>query len=148
MTMIRAALLALGLAATGSAFARSDIRDGNAMVKPVSGDRYSIDGSIMGKAELYGYMGGLRDDDHITGIVLKRGGSDEQRKIIGVIAKTLGLKSFEQDGGDLKELPQPVDKPAPPPIEQPAPDQPATAPVTGTQQPVIEAPTEKKPDGN
>jgi len=152
-TMIRAALLAVGFAVTGGAFARSDIRDGNAMVKPVSGDKYSIDGATMGKAELYGYMGGLRDDEHITGIVLKRGGSDEQRKIIGVIAKTLGLKSFEQDGGDLKEIPQPETKPAPPPIEQPAAtEQPAAAsapaaaaaPATAAEQP---AATEK-PTGN
>jgi len=144
--MIRAAMLAAGFVAAGSAFARSDIRDGNAMVKPVSGDKYSIDGSTMGKAELYGYMGGLRDDEHITGIVLKRGGTDEQRKIIGVIAKTLGLKSFEQDGGDLKEIPQPETKPAPPPIEQPAAtEQPAAAaPAAPAEQPAAT----DKPAGN
>lgn len=130
-TMMRAAALAFGLVLAGGVAARSDIKDGNAMVKPVKDDKYSIDGVTMGKAELYGYMGNLRDDEHITGIVLKRGGTDEQRKIIGVIAKTLGLKSFEQDGGDLKEIPQPETKPAPPPIEQPAaeaqPAQPAAA---------------------
>ena len=74
--MMRAALLALGLVAAGGAFARSDVRDGNAMVKPVSGDKYSVEGNTMGKAELYGLMGDMRDTDHITGIVLKRGGSD------------------------------------------------------------------------
>ncbi|HEU4663913.1 MAG TPA: hypothetical protein VFS55_07770 [Dokdonella sp.] len=117
--MMRALALAVSLAAAGTAFARSDIRDGNAMVQPVKGDKYSIDGAIMGKAELYGYMGGMRDDDHITGIVLKRGGSDEQRRVIGSIAKTLGLKSFEQDGGDLKEIPQPATKAPAPAIENP-----------------------------
>jgi len=150
--MMRAALLALGLVAAGGAFARSDVRDGNAMVKPVSGDKYSVEGNTMGKAELYGLMGDMRDTDHITGIVLKRGGSDEQRRVIGSIAKTLGLKSFEQDGSDLKEIPQPATKPAAPPIEQPAPDQPAAVPATGAEQPAAvpatttEPPaTEKKP---
>ena len=143
--MMRALALALSLAAAGSAFARSDIRDGNAMVQPVKGDKYSIDGSIMGKAELYGYMGGLRDDDHITGIVLKRGGSDEQRRVIGSIAKTLGLKSFEQDGGDLKEIPQPDRPAAAPAIENP----PATdgQPAAAAAPDAAPAPTEK-PAGN
>lgn len=117
--ILRALALALSLLAAGAAFARSDIRDGNAMVQPVKGDKYSIDGAIMGKAELYGYLGGLRDDDHITGIVLKRGGSDEQRRVIGSIAKTLGLKSFEQAGGDLKEIPQPERPAAAPAIDNP-----------------------------
>ena len=143
--MVRATLLALGLMAAGGAFARSDVRDGNALVKPISGDKYSVDGNTMGKAELYGLMGDMRDSEHITGIVLKRGGSDEQRRVIGSIAKTLGLKSFEQDGGDLKEIPQPATKPAAPPIEQPAPDQPAAAPATSTEPP---AAATEKPTGH
>lgn len=118
-SMLRAAALAFGLALAASASARSDIKDGNALVKPMKDDKYQIDGVTMGKAELYGYMGNLRDDEHITGIVLKRGGTDEQRRIVGVIAKTLGLKSYEQDGRELKEIPQPAAAPAPPPIEQP-----------------------------
>ncbi len=131
--MMQVAALAFGLVLAGAAAARSDIKDGNALVKPVKDEKYSIDGVILGKAELYGYMGGLRDDEHITGIVLKRGGTDEQRRIIGVIAKTLGLKSFEQDGRDLKEIAQPQDTPAPPPIE---PDAAQSAQPAGTAQPV------------
>ncbi len=121
------AALAFGLAAAGGAQARSDIRDGNAMVKPEKNARYSIDGVTMGKAELYGYIGDLRDTDHITGIVLKKGGDDEQRHIIATIAKTLGLKSFEQDGRELKEIPQPQTPPPAPAIENPAP---AAAPAS------------------
>jgi hypothetical protein len=102
----------------------------------------------MGKAELYGLMGDMRDSEHITGIVLKRGGSDEQRRVIGSIAKTLGLKSFEQDGGDLKEIPQPVTPPPAPPIEQPAAtEQPAAVPATATEQPAA-TPATEKPTGN
>lgn len=121
------AALALGLAMGGAAQARSDIRDGNAIVKPAKEGRYSIDGNTFDKASLYGYLGDLRDTDHITGVVLKSGGDDEQRRIIGVIAKTLGIKSFEQDGRELKEIPQPeTQQPATPaaapaPAAQPAP---------------------------
>ena len=102
--MTRGLLLALGIASLPCVSAASDVRDGNAMVTPAHGDRYSIDGSIMGKAELFGYISDLKDREHLTGVVLKRGGDDEQRKIIGSIAKTLQLKAFEQDGGNLKPI--------------------------------------------
>lgn len=119
--LMRGLVLAGGLVAATGAFARSDIRDGNAMVAPVKGERYSIDGVTMGKAELYGYIGDLRDSEHVTGVVLKRGGSDEQRHIIGVIARTLQIKAFEQDGRQLKPIDLPPEQPAaPPPIEEPA----------------------------
>lgn len=133
--MMRAAVLALGLAVVGGAFARSDVRDGNAMVTPAKGDKYSIDGSVLGKAELYGYIADLRDSAHITGVVLKRGGNDAQRKVIGSIAKTLGLKSFEQDGGDLKEIPQPVTPPPAPAIENPPAEPAAAEPAATTDKP-------------
>ncbi|MEO7431612.1 MAG: hypothetical protein ABIR62_06235 [Dokdonella sp.] len=118
--MMRSVILAVGFAATSLAVARSDVRDGNAMVGPVKADKYSIDGSTMGKAELYGYMGDLRDREHITGIVLKRGGNDDQRRVIGSIARTLELKAFEQDGRDLKPIDLPAVAPPPPPIENAA----------------------------
>lgn len=106
--LIQGAALALGLTVATGAFARSDVRDGNAMVTPAHGHKYSIDGSTMGKAELFGYISDLKDREHLTGVVLKRGGDDEQRKVIGSIAHTLQLAAFEQDGGDLKPLPAPA----------------------------------------
>lgn len=122
MNKIIVAIVALALAlAGGLASARSDIKDGNAFIKPEKGARYSIDGYTMGKAELYGYIGELRDSEHITGIVLKKGGDDEQRHIIGTIAKTLGLKSYEQDGRELKDLPQPQSTEPAPAVDTPAP---------------------------
>lgn len=145
MNKMMAWLAALALVlAGGLAQARSDIRDGNALIKPEKNARYSIDGFTMGKAELYGYIGDLRDSQHITGIVLKKGGDDEQRHIIATIAKALGLKSFEQDGRELKELPQP-DLPATPPPVEPATDGATAAPASdgavaapATAQPVSE----------
>ena len=131
--LMRGVVLALGLVAAGGAFARSDVRDGNAMIGPVKADKYSIDGSVMGKAELYGYIGDLRDREHLTGLVLKRGGNDDQRHVIGSIARTLQLKAFEQDGGDLKPIDLPADQPVPPPPaidnKAEAPAAPATAPA-------------------
>ena len=113
--LMRSVLMACGLAAMGLAFAGSDVQDGNAMVVPSKGDKYSIDGVTMGKAELYGYLGDLRDREALTGIVLKRGGNDEQRHVIGSIARTLQLKAFEQDGRDLKAIDLPAAAPTPPP---------------------------------
>jgi len=117
--LARSMMLSLGLLAASSAFARSDVRDGNAMVQPVKNAKFSIDGSTMGKAELFGYISDLKDREHLTGVVLKRGGDEEQRKIIGSIARTLQLRAFEQDGGDLKpiDLPATAPTPPPPPIE-------------------------------
>ncbi len=117
--LLKALLVLSALAASAGALARSDVRDGNALVVPVKSDKYSIDGTTMGKAELFGYVSDLKDREHLTGIVLKRGGSDEQRKSIGSIARTLQLKAFEQDGGDLKPIDLPADAgtPPPPPIE-------------------------------
>lgn len=132
--IMRTAMLALVLAATGSAFARSDVRDGNAMVKPQGEDKYSIDGFTMGKAELFGYISELKETQSATGIVLKRGGNDEQRHVIGSIARTLQLKAFEQDGRDLKsiDLPPEAATPAPPPVDE-------QQPIEG-QQPIESAP--------
>lgn len=132
--IMRTAMLAFVLAATGSAFARSDVRDGNAMVKPQGEDKYSIDGFTMGKAELFGYISELKETQSATGIVLKRGGNDEQRHVIGSIARTLQLKAFEQDGRDLKsiDLPPEAATPAPPPVDE-------QQPIEG-QQPIESAP--------
>jgi hypothetical protein len=128
---MRGMVLALVLVATGSAFARSDVRDGNAMVKPQDGDKYSIDGFQMGKAELFGYISELKETQSVTGIVLKRGGNDEQRRVVGSIARTLQLHAFEQDGRELRaiDLPPEAATPAPPPIDQQQPVEPTPEPV-------------------
>jgi hypothetical protein len=126
-SLVRGLVLAAGMIVAAGAYARSDVRDGNAMVQPVKNDRYSIDGSTMGKAELFGYISDLKDRETLTGIVLKKGGSDEQRKSIGSIARTLQLKAFEQVDGELKAIEQPAAAPAPPPIENK--DTPAAEPA-------------------
>ena len=66
--IVRVALLALGFLTAAAAFARGDVRDDRAWVKPEKADKFSINGYTMGKVELYGYLGQLRDDEHIKGI--------------------------------------------------------------------------------
>jgi hypothetical protein len=105
--IVRIAILAIGLVTAAAAFARGDIRDNKAWVKPEKGERFSINGYTMGKVELYGYLGQLRDDEHITGVVLRRGADDAQKKAIASSAKTLQIEAFEEDGGDLKALAAP-----------------------------------------
>lgn len=106
--IFRVALMATGLAFVTGAFARSDVRDGNAVVQAVQGDKYSIDGVIMGKAELFGYISDLKDREEFSGIVLQGSASEEQVRSIGSIAGTLKLKAFEQDGGDMKPIAMPA----------------------------------------
>ncbi|HEV7491165.1 MAG TPA: hypothetical protein VGO25_10190 [Rhodanobacteraceae bacterium] len=102
--IVRIAILALGLVTAAAAFARGDVRDNRAWVKPEKGEKFSINGYTMGKVELYGYLGQLRDDEHITGVVLRHGADDLQKKAIASSAKTLEIEAFEEDGGDLKAL--------------------------------------------
>jgi hypothetical protein len=102
---VRIVMLALGLVMAAGAFAAGDIRDNRAWVKPEKGEKFSINGYTMGKVELYGYLGQLRDDEHITGVVLRPGADDLQRKAITSSARTLQIEAFEEDGRDLKALP-------------------------------------------
>jgi len=102
--ILRIALLVLGLVMAATAFARGDVRDNRAWVKPEKGEKFSINGYVMGKVELYGYLGQLRDDEHITGVVLRKGASETQTKVIVSSARTLQIEAFEDDGGDLKKL--------------------------------------------
>ena len=78
--IVRIAVLALGLVTAAAAFARGDIRDNRAWVKPEKGEKFSINGYTMGKVELYGYLGQLRDDEHITGVVLRQGRGAMRRR--------------------------------------------------------------------
>ena len=120
-TFVRIAVLALGLVMAAAAFARGDIRDDRAWVKPEKGEKFSINGYTMGKVELYGYLGQLRDDEHIKGVVLRHGASDTQKQAIVSSAKTLEIEALEEDGGDLKPLQGAAPAPAPPPAPAPAP---------------------------
>jgi len=140
--MLRVMLAGFLVAACSAGWARSDVRDGNAMVKPVKQEKYSIDGFTIGKAELFGYISDLKDREDLTGIVLKRGGSEEQLHVIGSIARTLQLKAFEQEGKDLRPIDLPAEAPPPPPIEpvaEPASDAAAEASAEAAGEAAAEA---------
>ena len=56
-------------------------------------------------------------DEHITGVVIRRGADDAQKQAIVSSAKTLQIEAFEEDGRDLKplgEAPAPAPAAAPP----------------------------------
>lgn len=95
--LLRNALLALSLVFAGAALA-ADIKDGNALVKPIKGERFAIDGNQLTKAQLFGYISEMKEAEGITGIVLRKGGDEEQRNIIRSIAGALELEAFEEEG--------------------------------------------------
>lgn len=120
--MIAAACAALGISSLAAARA---VVDGRLRVEPVKNDRYEVDSSRMGKAELYGYVGDFIDREKITGIILMKGekASDEQKHIIAITAAAQHLQAFIDLDGKVQPLVDPMPaKPAmPPPAKQQAP---------------------------
>jgi len=74
----------------------ADVDNGRLQVKPYKGDRFRTGAYIMGKMELFGYVGDLKDSAHITGIVLLDGddASANQKHLIAVIAKSQHMNAF------------------------------------------------------
>ena len=119
-SMIAAALL---LAST-AAFAGSDaIDNGNLLVKPAKNNTFATGGYIMGKAELYGYLGDLKDSKKITGIVLRDAdhATPEQKHLLVVAAQGQKLDALVEDHGKLE------------PLADPTPVVPAAAPAAQAQ---------------
>ncbi len=104
-SLLIAAFTAL-LAFTSFATAREmhDIQDGKLMIQPKSDTRFSVEGNIMGKAQLFGYVSDLKDREKFDSIVLGEGADDAQRNAIRSIASTLHLKPFVQTGSDLTPI--------------------------------------------
>lgn len=106
-SILRAMLIvAVLLTSTVAMAASRDVRDGNVQVEPAKGDRYLIGGTTMGKAALFGYVSDLKDQETFSGIVLRKNdkATDEQRKSIASIAKTLELKAFTEERGTLTPI--------------------------------------------
>jgi hypothetical protein len=96
---------------TATAHARDPIKDDRVQLKPAKDSRFVAAEFTMGKVELYGYIGDLKDRKKITGIVLLSGdqATTEQKHIIAVIAKAQSLDAFI----DLDGKVQPLDDPTP-----------------------------------
>jgi hypothetical protein len=120
--MIVAACAAMAVSSIAAARA---VVDGRLQVEPAAHDRYVVDGSRMGKAEMFGYVGDFVDRFKITGIVLLKGdkASDEQKHIIAITAAAQHLDAFIDEDGGIKPLvdPMPANPAAPPAVDQQAP---------------------------
>lgn len=119
--IVVASLLALSIA---PAFAMKDVRDGKVVVYPVKDDHFKVNEyTSMPKAQLYGYIGDLRDSQGLKTIVLKRSerATPEQLNSISSIARHLEINAVDEDGNNLiKPMAQPPAQPAPAAIAQPA----------------------------
>lgn len=89
-----------------SALAARDVKNGNAYVKPVDGDKFLFDGNPLGKNMLMSSLQELKDADKISGVVLRNAdkASDEQRRLLKIIADYLKINAFVEDGKELKPL--------------------------------------------
>lgn len=110
-----------------SAIAR-DVRDGKVDIRPAKGDdKFEVNGFIMGKAQLFGYISDLKANEGLKTVVFKLSsrGSAEQRRAVGSIARTLDVEAVDEDGNDLKALAAPPAQPVAPAIPaEPAPPPP------------------------
>ncbi|MEO6076736.1 MAG: hypothetical protein ABIP56_08010 [Dokdonella sp.] len=116
-----ASLFALSVA---PAFAAKDVRDGKVVVYPVKDDHFKVNEySSMPKAQLYGYIGDLRDSQGLKTIVLKRAerASPEQLNSISSIARHLEINAVDDDGNNLiKPVAEPVPAAQGQPMAEPA----------------------------
>lgn len=118
------AAAALLLAST-AAFAGSDaIDNGHLLIKPAKNNTFATGGYIMGKAELFGYIGELKDSKKITGIVLRDAdrATPEQKHLLAVTAQAQHIDALVDADGKLAPLADPT--PSPPAV---APVEPAAA---------------------
>ena len=113
------AALAASLLVAGAAFARDAIDEGRLLVKPAKNNTFSTGEFIMGKAELYGYLGDLKESKKITGIVLRDAdrATPEQKHLIVIAAQAQKLDAWVEEHGKLEPLADPL---APAPAAAPA----------------------------
>lgn len=102
------------------------IVDGRLQVEPAKDNKYIVDGSRFGKAELFGYVGDFVDNKKITAILLLKGekASDEQKHVIAITATAQHIDAFIDLDGKVQPLVDPTPSatpPAPPPVDGSAP---------------------------
>lgn len=91
-----------------------DIDNDRLIVKPFKNDTFATGEYRFGKAELFGYVGDMKDSKHIKGVLLRDGdkASDEQKHIIATIAQSQQLDALIEIDGKQQTLVDP--KPAAP----------------------------------
>lgn len=107
--IIVAAAAALAFFAAGIQ-ARDSIDGNRLVVKPYKNGTFEAGEFRFGKAELFGYVGDLKDTKKITGILLRDGdkATPEQRHLIAEIAKAQELEATIELGGKQQPLVDPV----------------------------------------
>ncbi|MGH8042070.1 MAG: hypothetical protein ACREPN_08520 [Rudaea sp.] len=102
------------LMCAASAFAADGIDNGHLLVKPSKNNTFQTGEFIMGKAELFGYVGDLKDSQKITGIVLRDSdrASPEQKHVLCETAKAQHIDALVDADGKLQTLVDPLASPA------------------------------------
>ena len=125
-TLVLSAALALCVAGTAGA---REIQDGKLLVKAVKDNKYQVEAAVLGKAELFGYVGDYVADKKITGILLRDGAkaSVEQKHVIAITAQAQHIDAFVEVDGKESPLvdPTPAAAAAPPPLDDVKPVAPA-----------------------
>ena len=113
------AAVAASLFVSAAALASDAIDNGNLLVKPGKNNTFATGGYIMGKAELFGYVGDLKDSKKITGIVLQDAdrATPEQKHLLVIAAQAQKLDALVEDHGKLEPL---VDPTVPTPVVAPS----------------------------
>ncbi len=107
-SIVAAAAASLFVFAT--AFASGAIDDGHLLVKPAKNNTFATGEFIMGKAELFGYIGDLKDRKKITGIVLRDAdrATPEQKHLLVVTAQAQKIDALVDEHGKLVPLLDPL----------------------------------------
>jgi len=127
--MFSAAAAAAMLFVASGSFARDTVDGERVIVKPYKSELFATGEYRFGKAELFGYIGDLKDRKKVTGILLRDGSnaSEEQRHLIAEIARAQQLDAVIELDGKQQPLVDPT-----PPASAPA-DVPAAAPAAPAQ---------------
>lgn len=93
-----------------------DVKNGKVTMEPIKNDRFKINEYEFTKAQLYGYLGDLRDDQGLKTVVLKKSkkATPEQLRSISSIARHLQIEAVDEDGNNLIQPQAEPEEPAPP----------------------------------
>lgn len=85
------------------AYAAKDVKNGKVTVQPVKNDKFKVNEYEFAKAQLYGYLGDLRDSEGLKTVVLKKAdkATPEQLNSISSIARHLKIEAVDDDGNNL-----------------------------------------------
>jgi hypothetical protein len=103
----------------GVSHARDPIDNGKLQIKPGKDNTFQVGEFRLGKAELFGYVGDLKGDNKLTGLLLLQGdkATPEQKHIVLITAQAQKLEAFIDQGGKIQPL---TESAAPAPASPPA----------------------------